>query len=68
MSGAHLLPFPVRAAVSVGSTPATSFLVQGLRRSPRYRVLVLSDRATRLFEAVRDELVEVLEHGRSFRS
>lgn len=57
------LPFPVRDGVSVGPTPATRFLVQGLRRSPRYRVLVVSDRATRLFEAVRDELVEVLDHG-----
>jgi hypothetical protein len=28
-----------------------------------YRVLVISDRATRLFEAVRDDLVEVLDHG-----
>jgi hypothetical protein len=63
MGEAHLLPFPVRAAVALGRTPATRFLVQGLRRSPRYRVLVVSDRATRLFEAVRDELVEVLEHG-----
>ena len=63
MAEAHLLPFPVRAAVALGSTPATRFLVQGLRRSPRYRLLVVSDRATRLFEAVRDDLVEVFEHG-----
>lgn len=63
MGVAHLLPFPVREAVALGSTPATRFLVQGLRRSPRYRLLVVSDRATRLFEAVRDDLVEVLEHG-----
>ena len=59
----HLLPFPVGEAVTVGATPATRFLVQGLRRSPRYRLLVVSDRATRLFEAVRDDLVEVMEHG-----
>lgn len=57
------LPFPVRDGVSLGPTPATRYLVQGLRRSPRYRVLVISDRATRLFEAVRDDLVEVVEHG-----
>lgn len=57
------LPFPVRDGVSVGPTPATRYLVQGLRRSPRYRVLLISDRATRLFEAVRDELVEVVGHG-----
>ena len=30
----HLLPFPVAEAVTVGATPATRFLVQGLRRSP----------------------------------
>lgn len=57
------LPFPVRDAVSMAETPATRYLVQGLRRSPRYRVLVVSDRATRLFEAVRDRLVEVVDHG-----
>lgn len=59
----HLLSYPVRAAVAVESTPATRFLVQGLRRSPRYRVLVLSDRSTRLFEAVRDDLHEVIGQG-----
>ena len=59
----HLLPFPVAEAVTVGATPATRFLIQGLRRSPRYRLLVVSDRATRLFEAVRDDVVEVVTHG-----
>jgi len=63
MAKARLLPFPVREGVSLGSTPATRYLVQGLRRSPRYRVLVVSDHNTRLFEAVRDDLVEVLDHG-----
>jgi hypothetical protein len=65
---AHLLPFPVREAVALGRTPATRFLVQGLRRTPRYRVLVISDRATRLFEAVRDELVELVDHGFPFEA
>jgi hypothetical protein len=60
---ARRLPFPVRDDVSLASTPATRYLVQGLRRSPRYRVRVVSDRATRLYEAVRDELVEVTDHG-----
>jgi hypothetical protein len=63
MGEAHLLPFPVRNAVSVATTPATRLLVQGLRRTPRYRVLVISDRATRLFEAVRDDLTEIHDHG-----
>ncbi|HQZ33047.1 MAG TPA: hypothetical protein PK020_01415 [Ilumatobacteraceae bacterium] len=65
-SDTHLLSFPVRSAVALGPTPATRFLVQGLRRSPRYRLLVISDRATRLFEAVRDELTEVTDHGFPF--
>lgn len=65
---AHLLPFPVREAVSVATTPATRFLLQGLRRSPRYRILVVSDRATRLFEAVRDDVMEITDHGFPFRA
>jgi len=60
---AHFLPFPVQDAVALATTPATRLLIQGLRRTPRYRVLVVSDRATRLFEAVRDELDEVRGHG-----
>jgi len=60
---AHRLPFPVREAVALASTPATRFLLQGLRRSPRYRVLVLSDRAARLFEGVRDEILEIRNAG-----
>jgi hypothetical protein len=68
MAQAQLLPFPVRAVVALEGTPATRFLVQGLRRSPRYRVLVLSDRATRLFEAIRDDLIEMRGHGFPFRA
>jgi hypothetical protein len=68
VSDAYALPFPGRDAVSLATTPATRFLVQGLRRSPRYRVLVLSDRATRLFEAVRDQLVEVRDAGFPFEA
>lgn len=60
---AHLLPFPVADGVSVDGTAATRYLVQGLRRIPRYRVLVISDRATRLFEGFRDQLDEVTDHG-----
>ena len=63
---AHLLSFPVSAAVALGSTPATRFLVQGLRRSPRYRLLVISDRATRMFEGVRDDVQEITDHGFPF--
>jgi len=65
---AFLLPFPVADAVSLGTTAATRYLVQGLRRVPRYRLLVLSDRATRLFDGVRDDLDEVLDHGFPFQA
>lgn len=63
MAEAHLLHFPVRELVEVGTTPATRLLLQGLRRSPSYRVLVVSERSARLYEAVRDDLAEVRGHG-----
>lgn len=66
MGQAAVLPFPVRASVELGTTPATRYLVQGLRRSPRYRLLVVSDRSTRLFEGVRDALHEVTDFGFPF--
>jgi hypothetical protein len=62
----HMLPFPVVDSVSIDATAATRYLVQGLRRIPRYRVLVLSDRTTRLFEGFRDQLDEVRDHGFPF--
>jgi hypothetical protein len=67
-AAAYPLPFPVADAVSLGTTAATRYLVQGLRRVPRYRVLVVSDRATRLFEGVRDDVDEVLDHGFPFQA
>jgi hypothetical protein len=68
MDESHLLPFPVQPAASLATTPATRYLVQGLRRSPRYRVLVVSGRTTRLFEAIRDDLVEHRSHGFPFEA
>ena len=62
----HMLGFPVVGAVTLGTTPATRSLIQGLMRSPRYRLLVVSDKATRLFEGVRDDLHEVQNHGFPF--
>ena len=55
---AHLLPFDVPAIATVADTPTTRHLVRGLHQSPRYRVLVISDHACRLFEGARDKLVE----------
>ncbi|HWE39966.1 MAG TPA: hypothetical protein VG406_25670, partial [Isosphaeraceae bacterium] len=45
------LPFKVKARVVIDSTFATRDLVYTLNRAPRYRVLVLTERPTRLFEA-----------------
>lgn len=60
-SAARLLPFPVRDELTVGDTPLIRYLVQGLRRSPRYLILVISDRATRLFDADRDSAREIVD-------
>lgn len=67
-SKAELVPFPIKESVLVARTPATRFLIQGMRRSPRTRVLVVSDHTARLLEGVRYEMVEVHEHGFPFRS
>jgi len=58
-----LLPFPVREHVAVDETFATRELVAAEQRSPRYWVLVLSERPTRLYSALRDTLTEVHAHG-----
>ncbi len=65
-SETYHLSFPVVESVALGTNPATRGLIQGLRRSPRYRLLVVSDLATRLFEGVRDDLLEVTDHGFPF--
>lgn len=68
LAAAHMTPFPVHEAVAVDSTLLTRSLIQGLRRSPRYRVLVVSEKRTRLFEGVREQLVEVDDGGFPLRS
>src|SRR5262249_48629624 len=45
------LPFRPRARVVIDETFATRDLVYSLNRSPRYRVLVLTEKPTRLFDA-----------------
>jgi hypothetical protein len=57
------LPFPVREHVVVDETFATRALVATEQQSPRYWVLVLSERPTRLYRAFRDTLTEVHAHG-----
>ena len=57
----HILPFSVKERVILGETFATRDLVFALNRSPRYWTLVLSEKPTRLFEGVRDTLMEIRE-------
>lgn len=64
----YLVPFPIREGVSLATTPATRFLIQGMRRSPRSRVLVVSDHGARLLEGIRYEMVELEELGFPFTS
>jgi hypothetical protein len=55
------LPFKVRARVVLDATFATRDLVYTLNKAPRYRVLVLTEKPTRLFEARTNLLTEVTE-------
>jgi hypothetical protein len=57
------LPFAVKERVIIGETFATRDLVFALNRSPRYWVLVLSEKLTRLYEGLRDDLIELAEGG-----
>jgi hypothetical protein len=57
------LPFPLQERVVVDATFATRDLVFALNHSPRYWVLVLSEQPTRLYEGVRDTLLEVTAGG-----
>jgi hypothetical protein len=52
------LPFRPRARVVIDGTFATRDLVYSLNRTPRYRVLVLTEKPTRLFDARTNELTE----------
>ncbi len=52
------LPFRVQARVAIDATFATRDLVFTLNRAPRYRVLVLTEKPTRLFEATTNNLTE----------
>jgi hypothetical protein len=52
------LPFRPKARVIIDSSFATRDLVYSLNRSPRYRVLVLTEKPSRLFEAWTNVLTE----------
>ncbi|MCS7055255.1 MAG: hypothetical protein NZM18_03640 [Thermoflexales bacterium] len=53
------LPFALKERVEVGDGFATRDLVFAMNRTPRYWVLSLSEKATRLYEATRDDLIEI---------
>ena len=52
------LPFRVKARVVIDQTFATKDLVFALNRYPHYRVLVLTEKPTRLFDATTNVLTE----------
>jgi hypothetical protein len=53
------LPFRVKARVAIDATFATRDLVFTFNRAPRYRVLVLTEKPTRLFDATTNVLTEI---------
>ncbi|MBX3035467.1 MAG: hypothetical protein KF758_01025 [Anaerolineales bacterium] len=57
------LPFTLRERVSIDENFLTRDLVFAMNRTPRYWVLALSEKPTRLFEATRDDLIEIQEGG-----
>jgi len=59
----HYLPFRLDGEVVIDETFATRNLLFALNRSPRYRVLVLSEKPTRLFEGLHTDLEEIVGSG-----
>ena len=55
------VPFKVKPRVVVDASFATRDLVYTLNRAPRYRVLVLTEKPTRLFEAATNVLTEITD-------
>lgn len=62
-AGVYLLPVTLKARVVIDETFATRDLIFALNRSPRYWVLALSEKPTRLYEGVRRTLLEVRGGG-----
>lgn len=60
---AFALPFELKERVMIDEGFAVRDLIYALNRTPRYWVLVLGEKPTRLFEGARDSLVEVTEEG-----
>ena len=57
------LPFTLTERVVVDETFYTRDLVFAMNRTPRYWVLVLSEKPTRFYEATRDDLIEIQAGG-----
>ena len=57
------LPFPLKERVAVDETFFTRDLIFAMNRTPRYWVLALSEKPTRLYEGTREFLVEIREGG-----
>jgi hypothetical protein len=59
----YYLPFTLNERVIIDETFATRDLVFALNRTPRYWVLALSEKPTRLFDGVRDNLEEIINNN-----
>jgi hypothetical protein len=59
----HIIPYTVTERVILGETFATRDLVRALNRAQRYRLVVLSEKPTRLYNGFRDKVIEVRGHG-----
>ncbi len=57
------LPFRLKERVVIDEDFFTRDLVFAMNRTPRYWVLALSEKPTRLYEGTRDELVEIQDGG-----
>jgi hypothetical protein len=62
-TGVYYLPFPIKERVVIDRTFATKDLVFAYNRSPKYWVLSLSEKSTRLYSAIREHLSEVNTGG-----
>ncbi len=60
---AFYLPFTLKERVVVDETFLTRDLVYALNHSPRYWVLALSEKPTRLYEGLRENLTEIADGG-----
>ncbi|MBN1633852.1 MAG: hypothetical protein JW917_06780 [Ignavibacteria bacterium] len=58
-----ILPFPVKERVMLDDTFGTRDIVFGMNRSEPYWVLVLSEKTSKLYLGIRDNLLEYTDNG-----